>query len=83
MPLVLVSVILELDLALKKNNFFNLVRYKVLKFQLNILRVERAFCINQYLLKVYKLMNKDLAQNKVYNYFNIGDAKTLIEINEK
>ena len=83
MPLVLVSVILELDLALKKNNFFNLVRYKVLKFQLNILRVERAFCINQYLLKVYKLMNKDLAQNKVYNYFNIGDAKTLTEINEK
>ena len=22
-------------------------------------------------------MNKNLAQNKVYNYFNIGDAKTL------
>ena len=38
--------------------------------------MEKAFCINQYLLKVSKLINKDLAQSKVYNYFNIGDAKT-------
>ena len=53
------------------------------KFQLNILRVEKAFCINQYLLKVSKLMNQDLAQNKVYNYLNIGDAKTLAKLKEK
>ena len=53
---------------------------RVPKFQLNILR---AGCINQYLLKVSKLMNKHFAQNKVYNYFNIGDAKTLLNLKEK
>ena len=37
--------------------------------------MENAFCINQYLLKVSRLMNKDLAQNKMFNYFIIGDAK--------
>ena len=40
------------------------------------MRVEEAFWINQYLLKVFKLMNKDLVQNKVYNYFNKRDTKT-------
>ena len=59
------------------------MKHRVLKFQLNPLRLEKSFCINQYLLKVYKSINNDLAQNKVYNYFNIGDAKTLIEMNEK
>ena len=42
-----------------------------------------SFCINQYLLKVSKLMNKDLVQNKVFNYFNTGDAKTLVKLKEK
>ena len=28
-------------------------------------------------------MNKDLAQNKVFNYFNTGDAKTLVNLKEK
>ena len=37
---------------------------------------------NQYISKVFKLMNKDLAQNKVYNYFNI-DAKTLVKLKKK
>ena len=48
-------------------------------------RMEKAFCIKQYLLKVSKLMNKDLAQNKVFNcnYFNIGDAETLVKLKEK
>ena len=53
------------------------------KFQLNILRVEKAFCIKQYLLKVSKSVNKDLAQNKMCNYFSIGDAKTLVKLKEK
>ena len=35
------------------------------------------------ILKVSKLMNKELAQNKVYNYFNTGDPKTLIKLKEK
>ena len=35
------------------------------------------------LLKVSKLMNKDLAQNKVFNYFNTEDAKTLVKSKEK
>ena len=86
MHLVLISVIFELDLASrKKHNFLILWNktHRVPKFQLNILRVEKAFCINQYLLKVSKLMNKYLAQNKVYNYFNIGDSKTLIKLKEK
>ena len=38
--------------------------------------MEKAFSINQYHLKVSKFMNKNLTQNKVYNYFNIGDVKT-------
>ena len=46
-------------------------------------RVEKSFCINQHLLKVSKLINKDLAQNKVFNYFNTGDAKTLVKLKEK
>ena len=48
-------------------------------------RVEKVFCVNQYLLKVSKLLNKDLAQNKVYNYnyFNVRDAKTLAKLKEK
>ena len=29
------------------------------------------------------LMTKDLAQNKLYTYFNIGDAKTLVKLKEK
>ena len=29
--------------------------------------MEKAFCIKQYLLKVSKLMKKNLAQNKVFN----------------
>ena len=29
------------------------------------------------------LMIKDLAQIKVYTYFNIGDAKTLVKLKEK
>ena len=53
------------------------------KFQLNTSRVETAFCINQYLLKVHQLMNKDLAAIKVYNYFKIGGAKTLIKLKKK
>ena len=28
-------------------------------------------------------MNNDFLQNKVYNYFNIGDAKALIKLKEK
>ena len=43
---------------------------------------EKTFCINQYLLKVSKLMNKDLAKNNVGNYFNIGNAKTLVKFKE-
>ena len=77
MALVLISVILILDLALRKKIF------NFSKFQLNILRVEKAFCINQYFLKVSKLMNQDLAHNKVYNYFNIGDAKALVKLKKK
>ena len=46
-------------------------------------RMEKVFCIKQYLLKASKLMNKDLAQNKVYNHFKIGDAKTLLKLKEK
>ena len=45
--------------------------------------MEKAFCINQYLLKVSKLINKNLAQNKMHNYFNIGEAKTLVKLKEK
>ena len=29
------------------------------------------------------LMTKDLTQIKVYTYFNIGDAKTLVNLKEK
>ena len=29
--------------------------------------MEKAFCIKQYLLEVSNLMNKDLAQNNVFN----------------
>ena len=29
------------------------------------------------------LMTKDLSQIKVYTYFNIGDAKTLVKLKEK
>ena len=29
------------------------------------------------------LMTKDLTQIKVYTYFNIGDAKTLVKLKEK
>ena len=29
------------------------------------------------------LMTKDLAQVKVYTYFNIGDAKALVKLKEK
>ena len=29
------------------------------------------------------LMTKDLAQIKVYTYFNIGDAKTLVKLKRK
>ena len=29
------------------------------------------------------LMIKELAQIKVYTYFNIGDAKTLVKLKEK
>ena len=29
------------------------------------------------------LMTKDLIQIKVYTYFNIGDAKTLVKLKEK
>ena len=29
------------------------------------------------------LMTKDLTQIKVYTYFNIGDAKTLVKLNRK
>ena len=28
-------------------------------------------------------MNKDLAQNKLYNYFEIGDAKTSVKLKKK
>ena len=28
-------------------------------------------------------MNKYLAQNKVYNYFDVGDAKTLVKFKKK
>ena len=28
-------------------------------------------------------MNKNLVQNKMYNYFDIGDAKTLVKLKEK
>ena len=55
---------------------------RVPKFQLNTLRVKKVFRINQYPFKVSKLMNKDLAQNKVYNYFNIAYAKTLVKLKE-
>ena len=41
---------------------------------------ERSILHNQYLLNVSKLMNKDLSQNKVGNYFNIGDGKTLVKL---
>ena len=78
MALVLISAVLILHLALRKKIFFNFS-----EFQLNILRVEKAFCINQYFLKVSKLMNQDLAHNKVYNYFNIGDAKALVKLKKK
>ena len=46
-------------------------------------RVEKSFCINQCLLRVSKLINKDLAQNKVFSYFKTGDAKTLVKLKEK
>ena len=59
------------------------MKHWVTKFHLNILRVERAFCINLYLLKVSKLMNKDLASNKGYSYFDIGDVKTVVRLKEK
>ena len=70
------SLILEFDLSNKT--------YSVRKFQLNNLKLKKGFCINQYLLKVSRLMNKDLAQIKVYIYFNIiGDAKALVEMKGK
>ena len=40
------------------------------KFQLNTMRVEK-----QCIFKVPQLLNKDLAQMKVYSCFNIGDGK--------
>ena len=46
-------------------------------------RVQKAFFIQFYLLKVSKLMNKYLALNKVFNYFDIGDAKNLVKLKEK
>ena len=59
------------------------MKHRVTKFQLNTSRVEKAFYINQYLLKLSELMNKDLAQIKGYYYFNIGDAKTPVKLKEK
>ena len=50
------------------------------KFQLNTLSLEKSFCIKHFLLKVLQLMNKELTQNKVFNYFNIGDAKNLVKL---
>ena len=82
MPLVLISVILELHLTSRKKTIFLIQEnetHRVPNFQLTILRMEKLFCINQYLLKVSELMNKDLAQKKAFNYFNIGDAKTLVK----
>ena len=38
---------------------------------------------NQCLLNVSELMNKDLSQNKVHNYFNIGGATSLAKVKEK
>ena len=46
------------------------------------MRGEKAFCINQYLLKVSQLMNKDFDQIKVYDCFNT-DAKTLVKLKGK
>ena len=68
----------------KKPQYFQLckMKHRVPKFQLNFLRVEKAFCINQYLFKVFQLTNKDLARIK-YNYFITGDAKTLVKLKEK
>ena len=31
----------------------------------------------------FSFMTKDLSQIKVYTYFNIGDAKTLVKLKEK
>ena len=85
MNLFLTSVILELDLApsRKTKTFFLILlneTHRVPKLQLNTMSAEKAFCINQYLLKV-KVMNKALAQINVYNYFNIEDA--LVKLIEK
>ena len=76
MPLVLIRATLELDLASKTHNVGP-------KSQLNTLRLEKVFWINQYFLKVSKLRNKDLSQNKMYNSFNIGDVKTVVKLKEK
>ena len=57
MNLFLTSVILELDLApsRKTKTFFLILlneTHRVPKLQLNTMSAEKAFCINQYLLKV-------------------------------
>ena len=58
------------------------MKHRVTEFQLNTLRAEKAFCNNQYLLKVSQLMNKGLALKQGVNYFNIGDAETLVKLKE-
>ena len=65
--------------------------YKIVIFlgkmqEINALEGNRQFSVNfgKYLLfPVIGLIKKDLARNKVYNYFNVGDAKTLVKLNEK
>ena len=68
MPLVLISVILRLDLASRKKQtiFLNLSNetHSVPKFQLNTLRVQEAFCINWYLLKVPTQINEQRFSSK-------------------
>ena len=54
--------------------------------EINALEGNRQFSVNfgKYLLfPVIGLIKKDLARNKVYSYFNVGDAKTLVKLNEK
>ena len=67
----------------KKKGFSDIVSNIFSPLYVTLTRVEKVFCINQYLFKLSKLINKDLAQNKMYNYFNIGDAKTLVKLKEK
>ena len=69
----------------KAHNFSNSVNktHRVHKFPLSFLRVEKAFCIKQYLLKVSKLMKKYLAQTKIYNYFNTEDFKSVVKLKKK